>query len=1460
MKTEAEKKSRHRGNSLAAAAGLAVFVLAFFVTAVMPKGGNVKAEVTGGSSKGLTETDFSTITSFGDLGVSTSNNYSNPVSVSGNTLRLTDSSCKAAADGSMRRVGGEARLSQPISMYNSWKMDGSMTIPDITSGTGVRSNRIRITISGGGTSLVFETLASNGGNGNFYKIRVWRNGSNLTAQDTTISSSNFSTSSRSMVLSYNASTEEFYFSWGGGYKYFTSPFTKKTITYIAVEGLSSFQSGKKAHPERNVFFYFNSFRYTDYDMQIISSKLLDFKNREIRGPVGNGHTITVRNYLNSTGPAYVYYDASESENIGVSSDYKPSSGLNGKNIECDFKIKTAGPEEYEAGQKFKINTKAYDSYFMVDSPYTKWKKDFPLTADITNDLNRRLINKDKADDGDYDYTIKMDTNEFGWTKTGAEITMKSDDFNELNINNVAYPGNIAALTDDTPIGGTTFEVFGRKGNTVYTDALSAISNETIKIDQTPPTLTVYNRKTRTISAKDLYSGNSNKNGSGLYKIEWRKNGEGEQPWTVLKEYHEEGMEHGPGTDNTVQYELKELGSYSFRLQDYAGNYSDLLTITNTEPSLKAESKSVNFSDTKSGFRPALIHGVEVTDAEETISNTECSWTIEREAASLYPAEFAKREGTGTEALAAPLPLGKYTVTFTCKDSDGNSTEKKVTLYVNTDGAPTVIEEESGSILTVLTEETKPDSSRHTIVEGSSMIIADPEKPYSDGLLDIDEAAAEIVSRYRFVAAYSGGSLDTNVSILKNGVDFSSVGINTTKEGDYQIVYKAVDEAGNSATIRFTMQIREDYYVTFDPGKGDFTDGDTLKKETVKIGTTLDEKQIPEKTELGSPIERTFIGWNTEKNAASAIDPQSVVLKGDTTFYAVFAQDRNRDDVDDSLQALFEFTTSDHDNSAFPQTEALLIGITPGDGEKVSLEKEQIPRILKLKGYYLRGFTTDETGSKILTDDELCDEKRGAGTYTVCKAQFDYYTPVEETDVSVTFISSDPENAPFPGGDGQKIGLQATEEIPTHLTDDDIPKASCVPGYSLKGWKTDATGDKLLTNEELKEKNLYGGTQMTCVAYFDFDITKTDQPVTFTFYSSDLNHGALNSGNGSKVELISAQGKNVSLKKIQVPEVKLSENSTFEGWRTNLTGNKLLTTDQLCRLQAPAGKQVTCIAYSRYREPVPETDGNNAKDGETKSKDGKDNEDSQDKLPVVGSGGQVTEIKNVKFAFYSANTEKLLIKTGDGTMVNIPVTSGETVKLLEDQIPSVVLKEGSRLIGFKTNVTGNRILPIAELCRIEFTAGSTINCTACVDVRDVQVNNETDYAAGMGLNQKQDNQNLTTLYDEQVPLAARAGGFHKGKTMEAVRNCKVHFILLIWLVLVILTGYFRLHRRKKAEYDLPTGKDDWIFMIGAAVTGAVIVWLGQCVLEWLIWGAGLLLLILYCLKMKWLDRHAKEAGV
>lgn len=1352
--------------------------------------------------------------------------------------------------------------SVPLSMKHSWKLKLLAT-----TGRHTLENRggvgLNIYFTDNVNNLDF-TLVNRNTPSNVKEFQRWINFGNVQSP-TAPASTDFGVS-QPVTISYNADTNKLTATWTETPYTITvdNPFSKDEIkVYFQAQLFWTDGYTVPSDPADNsytttkVIVDFQSFEYTDFYMKA-KNHLTDYAGRKITGAVGNGQTIGIHPTMlnnetktqrysgtislnSSPGPENIL-PLPTSQGADITQNPLTYNMTGNASVETPFdaKVKTTAP--YTSGQKFRLPLLINEDYFSTSAlsglsgvPGT-WhnlqhdkgdgpKPQLPIQLNIERDTCRELVgSKDvgnAASGFDYEYTIdgkRTKANDNGWYNKNVTVTIKSnpDEFNELNFSTASgddkiKPANIkfTARTDsqygssesfivggssaggESPdLNGDTYRIFGRKGTDTETADLSAVTTDTFRIDKTKPSIGSFDRSNRTLMGKD--------NLSGIDYMEYKHEDDAEYTKVSLEHYTAAGGLTAGYTDR--DYDLPEFtktGNYTIRLTDMAGNVSEPQTISNTAPVITASDKTMSFTDTISGLAPAGTMNASVKDTEEgDIPNSRLAWKIEKE-------NFNTVTGVGEDELPSYLPAGKYKVTFTLNgtgaDVDGNKPKAvTVTLIIQPDGPPDITDKESSSGGNVPGNiKTNPsDGTKHYYAEDETIIIVDPSDLYNGGRLTADDAAAEIKRQFGFDSKLPSPADKLEATVMlqdEDGNDITGDGyIDTSKAGKYKFIYTVTDLSGCSTTLEMTYIVKENVTVTFHSGKGDYKDGTTERTAVVKVNQSPKAEDVPAREDLLAPAKACFIGWGTKINGTNTVKPETIALGTDTTYYAIYVADLNENQIPDSEEAIFYFVSSDPDHAAYKYADKTTIGILAPQGMAVTLNTGQIPELLFDRAtdisYRVKGYKTDATGDQLLTEAELCALGRRAGTVITVTAVIEEYSIKDEGKVTVTFFSSEPKSSPLDGGEGQLLELDAPDPgQPVTIPKEKLPEVKLGEDCELEGWKTSDTGDLILPEEAVTSKELYGGREITCIAYVE---PPKKEPVKVPDKTSD-----------------------------KTPE-----------------------------------KEVVVKEKGVSKETV--VNKNTVKKSVVKQK-------------------EETKKAEVTFIFNTSRAKSGVIATGDGTAVILPAMEGNA-SIAKRLVPELKLKEGNSFAGWKTSFTGNRLLTTEELCSLSIPSGTTVICTACFRYKEISIE-DTEVSENSKSSSKGA---LTTIKDSLVPLGSRPGSSGGGERNNP--SCIVHFIMLSWLFLALLTILWRLHYRKKREeflypdptsafiefrtaedYEsladsLRTGPSDYLFLAGVAVFGVILYTWGSCALELPILLIGLLACLYHLLRLKVLDRKERKA--
>lgn len=1252
-----EKRRKTSGLSI----GITCLLILLLILFSFGTGTFVQAENDGSSAKAGVQT----VTDIVDMKFTGTNTQGTPYNVSGNKITLSNGNTTVPYEGGGIGSASSAVSSLPVSLEHSWSLKGNMYCPLINF-----SNYDIYNLAGGVRIACGEVIGglstSKASTSQTVGRFQWCN--SLSAGE-----KEFFGKDISFVFSFDKNKNKFTLELNSGEKSKTlgcpSPFNSTTdlTTTIYVSGNIGYHEDF-AKPDMTTSVTFESLQYTDYAPQILSTKLLDSQDREITGKIGKGQTVTVQTTLKNqdnkqddipmllklsdqaSGFTGITPLSGSGQQVKVDGNAATGDIING--IPCEvspdgttveYKAKITG----NAGTKIIIPHMAADEYFSRTDLPAPFSGNGKLYATREWTVNRDLVSDyDNKTKFDYSHT-PYDKSSYGWYRDDLTLQFTpSSDFDEFYIDDAIVPGGRKTFTDNTSVKGQEIELYGRL---TKDNSLSGITKETIRIDKIKPTITLDSRENRQMTLKDPDSNPSPSASaprdeilcSGIAAVEMKAPGETKYK-VIDNTFIPQGETSGLASTVFNYPAFTKSGTYAFRVMDAAGNYSDTYTITTQIPIIAASDLTMAYAD-QSSYTPAGSHKVTITD-DETIELSHLEWTINKDKNATCPASFTEIKGGGTGGLpqGKRLPIGSYVVKFSLDtaDQDGSQAKpKEVKLRVYS-GDPPIINNPDNE--TVDPDKIITDAgtgTKHALATGSDTITIDTENPYKGGYMDMDDAKDEIISRFHFIPQITGDSLTPSMTIKQNGVDVT--GIDTRKPGTYVISYKVTDSSGCSTAVDFTLKIIDNCTVTFHADRGEFKlDGALEKTTTVKVGKTLTKAQIPGKTDLAPPVYNLFKGWSTRPHDDRTVDVGSIAVKKDMVFYAVY-------------------------------------------------EAEEA----KYNG-----------------------------------------------NITVTFFSADAATGRLTGEDGTRVRLSAEKGKTTALSPTRIPEISYSDGSSLRGWKTDETGSRLLTTEEVCKMKLRGGDKLTCIAYLDKPKSKP----------------------------------------APVKVIKEKEQTT-----------KVITR----------------------------------------------------KVPAKVQKNTAT------FIFYSSDKKQASIKGGDGTAVTFTVPSGGKAALTDFRMPQLNYKNtGIKEIHWKTSITGDRMLTGTELARLNVTAGSTVSCTAYFKTESAAVTKKSENTVNTNWSSSGYTQ---FLEDEKVPLGANPNSIGKNN------SCSMHWYMVIWAVICLIYELWSLRKRKKAQEPQFTGSEDWIYITGALAGGLLLFILGSCYLDLYILLAGIIIIAAYTIRMKWLDHKEKN---
>ncbi|ERI97842.1 hypothetical protein HMPREF0262_03127 [Clostridium sp. ATCC 29733] len=159
--------------------------------------------------------------------------------------------------------------------------------------------------------------------------------------------------------------------------------------------------------------------------------------------------------------------------------------------------------------------------------------------------------------------------------------------------------------------------------------------------------------------------------------------------------------------------------------------------------------------------------------------------------------------TGLPSTVPGSCLGVYTVT----DSQGNSTTLELTYeYVERYDPPVIEPADPERPLPEPEETVDPDATVHrSYRDGITELVAYP--PAFGGTLSAEKALDWMQGQYQ-IAPGTGAHLKESVALYQSGQDITDQGFATDRPGSCLILYRVLDEYGNSASLAFAYALTE----------------------------------------------------------------------------------------------------------------------------------------------------------------------------------------------------------------------------------------------------------------------------------------------------------------------------------------------------------------------------------------------------------------------------------------------------------------------------------------------------------------------------------------------------------------------------------------------------------------------------------------------------------------------------
>ena len=1349
--------------------------------------------------------------------------------------------------------GSALNKSIPVSMNYSWKLSAKVFIAKPASKTG-EFTYLGVKVGDKNTDLVVE--------GGVLFSANKMDGGEVTFDDLGIESD--------MVLSYDAVNNIIKFVIGGKTVFEQANPIKNTAT-IRVGAL---RGGSPKAPTKNLvsYFEFSSFEYTDYYLKAVNC-ITDYAGRNITGAVGNGHNIGVHTKVlnnNEASPANTQRfsgtvsinGSSSTENIVPQSDTNGNNvtqspiafkhdGSPDKDVTFNAKVDTAG-SAYVEEQKFQLPLLIKDNYFgnsanfagltgvpanwynMNNGDVDKLPLELKLVRNTCRPLTHDLQQKDQPAPGaaDYTHTINgqpVEPNTHGWYNNNVTINFLTDasEFNELNF---------STASGDTKIA---------PGNIVFT----AESGESL-----------------TVRGVDS-SGNP----------------------TPTEETSEDGLTFSvfgrKGTDDTTR-DLSAVTTETFRIDKTAP------TLKVADKEEQSDPRRLQAKDTLSGIDYIKWKGPNDSDYSED----------QRIIIETDPSAVKGTKEPTAQKLPAMEDFGDYT--FIAVDLAGNESEP----LILPNNRPTLTAEGKTIKFNDTISGFKPLASHAASAEDEEDGAIDPSrvkwKIERTGFATITGTGENTLpdGKYLPIGTYTvtfyldgnGGDSDGN----KPDPEQVEVELKITSGDPPIIVTKDDPDAGTidgtsstrpDGTRHYQVEDEKTIVVNTDaPYSGGSLSEQELKAEverefnfTSKIPAPADDLEVELKVFdeegddiTGTPISTTKRGSYTviyvatDKSGCTTTLQLTYTIKADAT-------------------VTFHPGKGDYKDGGTSRTLQVRVNTAPA-AEDIPDGKEELTAPAKT---CFIGWGTS-SGAAETADPAAVSLSEDTTYYAVYGADINENGIPDSEEAIFIFKSDDPEHAAFKYADKTMVGILAPAGTAVSLSADKIPDIlfdrTDDTGYRLSGWKTDATGDELLTTEELCALGRNAGTRLTVTAMITTYPIEAPDKVKVTFFSSDPENAPLEGGEGQSIYIDAPkEGEPVYLSEAQIPAVKLTEGSRLEGWKMEKTGDQLMEVPQVTSQDLYPGETVAVVAYvktppknitEKVEVPVKGDGDSGKKDTTTKDKI-KEKTKTVTKKEIITKKQTVPiqKEKYVTFAFYSSSLKNGSIRAGDGTIVKAHCEGLNYTSLGQGRIPKLLINEKNSFAGWRTSVTGSRLLTNEELGRLKAAAGAVVNCTAIFRNKNVNIT-ETDGSTFEG----GDTSALTTLPGEQVPLGSSPFS-EQNRSKSAAGSCIIHFLMLIWLAMLLLTVVYRLHKRKGFDKYLYMDKEelgrefasieeyeemaagrrtnisDYIFTACSLLIGGAMYIMGYCSLELPALLIGLVISFAYLLRMKILDHKLTKAG-
>lgn len=1394
------------------------------------------------------------ITTLKDFGITTTSATTGSYqgSITDNKIDFSDITCAEYTSDKIYQGGSQSNSGIPVSLDHSWKL--ALNIVHARTGNAQGSVNY-IKLSDGTKEISFGTY--NGAPSNLVKSIYIKSPTDITKN---VPETYFGVE-QPLILSYNALSQKFTLSYTNVSAYtltLDNPFSGKQVTfqfeaYIAyVSGYTPTDPSDNSYVSTKITVDFQSFEYTDFYMKA-KNHLTDYAGRKITGAVGNGQTIGIHPTMlnnetktqrysgtislnSSPGPENIL-PLPTSQGADITQNPLTYNMTGNASVETPFdaKVKTTAP--YTSGQKFRLPLLINEDYFSTSAlsglsgvPGT-WhnlqhdkgdgpKPQLPIQLNIERDTCRELVgSKDvgnAASGFDYEYTID-----------GKRTKANDNGWYNKNVTVTikSNPDEFNELNFSTASGDDKIKPanikFTARTDSQYGSSESFIVGGSSAGGESPDlngdTYRIFGRKGTDTETADLSAVTTD-----TFRIDKTKPSIGsfDRSNRTLK-----GKDNLSGIDY-MEYKHEDDAEYTkVSLEHYTAAGGLTAGYTDRDYDLPEFTKTGNYT-----IRLTDMAGN--VSEPQTISNTAPVITASDKTLSF------------TDTISGLAPSG--TMNASVKDTEEGDIPNSRLAWK--------IEKENFNTVTGVGEDELPSylpagKYKVTFTLNGTGADVDGNKPkaVTVTLIIQPDGPPDITDKVSSSGGNVPGNIKTNPS---DGTKHYYAEDETVIIVDPSDLYNGGRLTADDATAEIKRQFGFDSKL---PSPADKLEATVMLQD--EDGNDITGDGYIDTSKAGK---YKFIYTVTDLSGCSTTLEMTYIVKENVT-------------------VTFHSGKGDYKDGTTERTAVVKVNQSPKAEDVPAREDLLAPA----KACFI-GWGTKINGTNTVKPETIA---LGADTtyYAIYVADLNENQIPDSEEAIFYFESSDPDHAAYKYADKTTIGILAPQGTAVTLNTGQIPellfdRATDI-SYRVKGYKTDATGDQLLTEAELCALGRRAGTVITVTAVIEEYSIKDEGKVTVTFFSSEPKSSPLDGGEGQLLELDAPDpGQPVTIPKEKLPEVKLGEDCELEGWKTSDTGDLILPEEAVTSKELYGGREITCIAYVEppKKEPVkvPDRTPDKTAEKEVTVKEKVIHKETVKKRGIK----QKEDVKKAEviFVFYTSRAMSGVIATGDGTTVILPAADG-SASITKRLIPQLTMKERNRFAGWKTSFTGSRLLTTEELCSLSIPSGTTVNCTACFRYKEMKI--EDAEATGKSSKLNSSNGILTTIKDSLVPLGSKPGSF--GGRERNNPSCIIHWIMLSWLILALLTILWRLHSRKKREeflypdpdspftefrtredYEslacsLHTGPGDYLFLAGVVVFGVILYTWGSCRLELPVLAVGLLACLYHFIRLKILDHKEKK---